>query len=163
MDFDYKKYSLGKLEEWMHDAMSGDASPQEIYDCIRKVVSEDYYYHKHYTSRAYELLALLTDNDKGHLSCDKEDPSPECQGAWNDFWSDIDDDVKQSLEEKGYEWTPEPPKDKVVKWQLPVEVHPSGEYYVQFPDDLLEATNLKEGDPIEWVDQGNGSYILRKA
>ena len=52
--------------------------------------------------------------------------------------------------------------DKVVKWQLPVEMHPSGEYFVLFPDDLLEAAKLKEGDTIEWVDQGDGSYLLKK-
>jgi bifunctional DNA-binding transcriptional regulator/antitoxin component of YhaV-PrlF toxin-antitoxin module len=27
---------------------------------------------------------------------------------------------------------------------------------------LLEAANLKEGDKVEWVDNGNGSYLLRK-
>jgi bifunctional DNA-binding transcriptional regulator/antitoxin component of YhaV-PrlF toxin-antitoxin module len=27
---------------------------------------------------------------------------------------------------------------------------------------LLEAANLKEGDTVEWVDKGDGSYILRK-
>jgi len=52
--------------------------------------------------------------------------------------------------------------DKVVKWQLPVEIHPSGEYFVQFPDDLLEAADLKEGDSVEWVAKKDGSYLLRK-
>ena len=33
---------------------------------------------------------------------------------------------------------------------------------VTFPDNLLEAANLKEGDEIEWIDQGDGAYILRK-
>jgi antitoxin component of MazEF toxin-antitoxin module len=54
-------------------------------------------------------------------------------------------------------------KDKVKKWVLPVEVDgPSGEFFVCFPDDLLEAANLKEGDQIEWIDQGDGSYLLKK-
>jgi hypothetical protein len=54
-------------------------------------------------------------------------------------------------------------KDTVVKWQLPVEVDgASGEYFINFPDDLLEAANLKEGDQVEWVAQGNGSYLLKK-
>jgi hypothetical protein len=54
-------------------------------------------------------------------------------------------------------------KDKVVKWQLPVQVDGlSGDCFVQFPDDLLEAANLKEGDTVEWVDKGDGSYLLRK-
>ncbi len=54
-------------------------------------------------------------------------------------------------------------QDKVVKWQLPVEIDGiSGEYYVQFPDDLMEAADIKENDMVEWVDRGDGSYLLRK-
>jgi antitoxin component of MazEF toxin-antitoxin module len=58
---------------------------------------------------------------------------------------------------------PQEKPDKVVRWQLPVECDgPSGEYYITFPDDLLEAANLKEGDDVEWVDNDDGSFILRK-
>jgi hypothetical protein len=53
--------------------------------------------------------------------------------------------------------------DKVVRWQLPVECDgPSGEYYITFPDDLLEAANLEENDEVEWVDNSDGTFILRK-
>jgi len=58
-------------------------------------------------------------------------------------------------------WMPPEKKDKVVKWQLPVE-QIYNDYFVSFPDDLLEAANLKEGDAIEWIDNNNGSYTLRK-
>ena len=97
---DYKKYSLENLENWLHDAMSaGEATPQEIYDVIVSVVKDNYYTYKEQVSKAYELLALLNGNGKGHikeyddcvdkiLSCDKDDPSPECKGAWNDFWQE---------------------------------------------------------------------------
>jgi len=215
-DFNYKKYSLENLENWLHDAMSSaEATPQEIYDVIKGVVEENYYIYKQKTSEAYELLGLLNsgiDNNKyqNHLdkilSCDKDDPSPECKGAWDDFWEDVDEKHSReynlreaeyynkrveldALSEKikaegGYEWTPIPSKDvpyplymnkegeicspdidfkkdKVTKWRLPVQQ--SGEdYYVEFPDDLLEAANLKEGDQVEWVEQGDGAYLLRK-
>ena len=54
-------------------------------------------------------------------------------------------------------------KDKVKKWVLPVEVSDDLEdYVVTFPDDLLEAANLKEGDLLDWVDNGDGSYLLKK-
>ncbi len=160
MDFDYKKYSLQKLDEWVHDAVScSEATPQEIYDVIRGVVEENYHCYKNHTERCYELLALLNGNGIGHiqayddyiesktnLKCDKNDPSPECKQSWNSFWED--DVIKE---------------DKVVKWQLPVEVDgASGEYFVTFPDDLLEAANLKKGEQVEWVDNGDGSYLLRK-
>jgi hypothetical protein len=54
-------------------------------------------------------------------------------------------------------------EDKVVKWQLPVELDGlTGECFVQFPDDLLEAANLKEGDEVNWIDRGDGSFELKK-
>jgi len=167
MDFDYKKYSLEKLEEWVHDAMSGDASPHEIYSTIREVVRENYYYHKEHTGRAYGLLELLSGHrpvaDKSVLSCDKDDPSPECKGAWNDFWEDQSQSLHVSEDGDIFAQYNAENTDKVVKWQLPVEVDgASGEYFVQFPDDLLEAANLKEGDQVEWIDQKNGSYLLKK-
>jgi len=64
-------------------------------------------------------------------------------------------------------WIPPQKKDKVKKWILPVEEAKDTdtdetEYFVSFPDDLLEAANLKEGDQVQWVDNGNGSYTLTK-
>jgi len=56
---------------------------------------------------------------------------------------------------------------KVKKWVLPIEETKIAEtdeidYFITFPDDLLEAANLKEGDQVEWVDKGDGSYLLKK-
>ena len=237
MDFDYKKYSLENLENWLHDAISSaEATPQEIYDVIKNVVEEQYLHHKQNGERCSELLSLLTGGEynnkyQNHLdkifSCDKDDSSPECQKSWNDFWEDVDEthsreynlreaeyynkrahldaDSEKIKALGGYEWTPDPivsrndpdrikydgvwiyespdkgktvtkrkpgssekitiKKDRVVKWQLPVQqVIEEGidNYFVQFPDDLLEAVNLKEGDTVEWTDQGDGSYLLKK-
>ena len=80
-------------------------------------------------------------------TCEKDDTSPECKSAWNSFWEE------------------EPKQDKVVKWVLPIERKIEDgidDYYIQFPDDLLEAANLKPGDEIEWVDMNDGTFILRK-
>lgn len=57
--------------------------------------------------------------------------------------------------------------NKVIRWQLPVEEVEDGdtgeqEYFITFPDDLLEAANLKPGDEVEWVDRNDGSFLLRK-
>ncbi len=57
--------------------------------------------------------------------------------------------------------------DKVIRWQLPVEEVENGdtgeqEYFITLPDDLLEAANLKEGEEVEWVDNDDGTFILRK-
>jgi hypothetical protein len=200
-DFNYKKYSLEKLEEWMHDCMSsGEASPQEVYDTIVNVVKEQYNYYKDGASRTDKLLELLNrvktldldlnslyGNDDyitfntdpagnqvdflnlgvgntvySHTSCEAGDMSDYCNNSWNDFWltgpPSYYDDVIPSATQKDM--------DKVVKWQLPVQqactIDNDGEYFVNFPDDLLEAANLKEGDVVEWVDNNNGTYTLRK-
>ena len=185
-DFDYKKYSLEKLQEWVHDAMSGDASPHEIYSAIREAVREDYYYHKDRISRASGLLELLS----GHRpvkdenaskwdeweetyypeSCDKDDPSPECKKSWTSFWEETDDGMRpwghSDLEYKG-STVSSVNQDKVVKWILPVEETKIAEtdeteYFITFPEDLLEAANLKENDRVVWVDNLDGSFTLKK-
>jgi len=180
----YKNYSLEQLKNFLYDAMSAEATPQEIYDAIRGVVEDNYYTYKAQTGKAYELLALLNGNGKGHLTCDKDDPSPECKGAWNDFWeqsylSGVTDTPEEAEElrkeiKKRQQYTEEEmnalwdattsaKKGKVNKWILPVETDgPSGEYFVQFPDDLLEAADLKEGSQVYWIDQGDGSYLMKK-
>ena len=61
----------------------------------------------------------------------------------------------------------EPKQDKVVKWQLPVEegtdcITGEKEYFITFPDDLLEAANLKQGDEVEWISTDDHNYLLRK-
>jgi hypothetical protein len=54
-------------------------------------------------------------------------------------------------------------EDKVVRWQLPVEEDTvNGEYFITFPDDLLEAANLSPNDEVEWVGQEVGTFLLRK-
>ena len=85
-----------------------------------------------------------------YLACNKDDTSPECKDAWNSFWEE--DVIKQ---------------DKVVKWHLPVEEIENGdtgeqEYFITFPEDLLEAANLKAGDIVDWIGNGDGTFILRK-
>ena len=168
---DYKKYALGQVENFLYDAMSTDATPQEIYDVIKGVVQDNYYTYKKSASEAYELLSLLNGHRSVDLDfCDKDDTSEECKKSWSDFWTttsyteeEIDAmcaaaEVEQDL--KNVEEFLE--KDKVIKWSLPVEEQEDGEYYITFPNDLLESTNLLEGDQIEWIDQGDGSYILKK-
>jgi len=188
---DYKKYSLDQVENFLYDAMSTEATSQEIYDVIKGVVQDNYYTYKAQTEKAHELLALLNGNGKGHIkaydeylekkhsehyydydrnkpvkkTCDKDDPSPECKGAWNDFWEEhyYPEEHQQYTEEELNAMCDAAEKaDKVKKWVLPVEPDPSGEYFVTFPDDLLDAADLKEGDSIEWINRGDGSYLMKK-
>lgn len=57
-------------------------------------------------------------------------------------------------------------EDKPKQWVLPVQqscIDGVSDYYITFPDDLLTAADLKEGDTVEWVDRNDGSYELRKS
>ena len=172
---DYKKYSLEQLNNWMHDAMScGDATPQEIYDVITEVVKDNYYTYKKQASEACELLSLLNGNGKGNikefddcvdkiLSCDKDDPSPECKKSWTKFWEETPYPLYVS--EDGDVWAPDyvTKEDKVKRWVLPTQVDGlTGDVIVNLPDDLLEGAGLKEGDVIEWIDRKDGSFEMRK-
>jgi len=162
---DYKKYALGQVENFLYDAMSTDATPQEIYDVIKGVVEDNYAVYTKSANQAKELLDLLNGNGNGHLTCDKDDPSEECKKSWTDFWEnqqytdeELDAMCAAATSAK---------KGKVNKWILPVEETKDAdtdeiEYFITFPDDLLEAADLKEGNQVEWIDQGDGSYLLKK-
>jgi hypothetical protein len=137
-NFDYKKYSLENLENWMHDALSSaEASPHEIYATIREVVQDNYNFHKENAQRCLGLLELLSGHRPANLDNEMQ-KTGECERT-----------------------------SGVKRWILPVEETKIAEtdeteYFVSFPDDLLEAANLKESDQVEWIDQGDGSYLLRK-
>jgi hypothetical protein len=147
---DYKKYALGQVENFLYDAMSSGATPQEIYDVIKGVVEDNYYTYKKSTSEAYELLALLNGNGKGHIQA-------------YDEYLEKGENLQYTEEELNAmcDAATSAKKDKVVKWVLPVE-YIDDECFISFPEDLLEAANLKEGDHTEWIDQGEGSYLLKK-
>ena len=154
---DYKKYSLGQLENFLYDAMSTEATPQEIYDVIKGVVQDNLDVYTKSANQARELLSLLNGHRPVDLDfCDKDDPSPECKQNWNDFWQYTDEEIDAMCNAAEV-------KDRVKKWVLPVEVSDDLEdYLITFPEDLLEAANLKEGDQIEWITQDDGSCILKK-
>jgi hypothetical protein len=100
-DFEYKKYSLENLEKWMHDAIDcEDLTPQDIYDTIVKCVDDSVNFHRKELDKTTKLLSLL----KGHrdvdlsdigekfpYTCDKDDLSPECKKAWEEFWEGHDE------------------------------------------------------------------------
>lgn len=51
-----------------------------------------------------------------------------------------------------------------VQWTLQTEEDPeTGDLLLQFPPDLLVNLGWKEGDTIEWIDNGDGSWSLKKA
>jgi len=93
---------------------------------------------------------LLNGNGKGHIK-DYDD----CMRPWGH--SDMEA-LRYTEEEMNAMCDAAKAKDKVKKWVLPID----NDGVVLFPDDLLEAANLKEGDLLDWVDNGDGSYLLKK-
>jgi hypothetical protein len=171
---DYTKYSLGQVENFLYDAMSSGATPQEIYDVIKGVVEDNYYTYKKCASEAYELLALLNGNGEGHIShYDDTELMPDLQYTDEELNSMCDkaeaDEIARTLTHQeaidaGWEMSSEgiwmsPQKgDKVKRWIIPVD----DDYNITFPEDLIEQTGWKEGDTLQWIDQGDGSFKMIK-
>jgi hypothetical protein len=189
-DFNYKKYSLENLENWLHDAISSaEATPQEIYDTIKNVVEEEHHYYKQNASRCDELLTLLNRNDGwtyesvmkekeyyessmppwGHSDLEYLANSLLTQDRNSNFPNentvcDRDDPSPECKKSWNSFWEEDVIKeDKVTKWVLPVQLDGlTGDCYINLPDDLLERAGLKEGDTVEWNDRGDGSFEMRK-
>jgi hypothetical protein len=144
---DYKKYALGQVENFLYDAMSSGATPQEIYDVIKGVVQDNYYTYKKCASEAYELLGLLNGDGQPYEDVIKEREYYESSSQYTEEELDAMCDAATSAK-----------KDKVNKWILPVD----DDYNITFPEDLLEQTGWKEGDTLQWIDQGDGSFKIIK-
>lgn len=170
MNLEYKKYSLENLERWLEDSInSGGASPQEIYDVIKKVVEDNYYTYKHKTGQCYELLALLNGNGVGHVSYEDGVQEEKTSPTYDDMIAEgsrMTDDgfwIKETDETitSGASVSP-----KQNKWVLLVQQKIEegiDNYFIQLPDDLLEQVNWKENDQLIWIDCKDGTFELRKA
>lgn len=140
-------------------------SAREIIDnAIDKIQEHQYDKAETLMNAAYEFLEyyLAEFDDKFQLAWketvvkQKQEKTLNYQEAVDAGWEMTDDGI----------WMP-PNKDKVKKWILPVEEAKDAdtdetEYFVAFPDDLLETADLKEGDQVEWSDNGDGSFTLKK-
>lgn len=51
-----------------------------------------------------------------------------------------------------------------TQWTIKVEEtnDGSGDLVLPFPEDLLESAGWKEGDTLEWIDNKDGTWILKK-
>ena len=155
------------------DALDSDVPPKEIYEQIKKVVEENYYYHKHLCSRAYEFLALLNDNDKIDAALQEREHHDGPNNDWNDFFGEnyYPEENKKTYDEIAADgWTMtadgfwiKEDKQSTNKWILPVELDGlTGDCFINLPDDLLDKAGWKENDQLEWIDRGDGSFELRK-
>lgn len=91
------------------------------------------------------------------LSCDSNDPSPECKGQWTDFWESDDCNYNDNKRTN-----PFAVKQDNGSWTVPIEETPDGEYLVTFPDELVNQVGWNEGDTLEWIDNEDGTFTLKK-
>jgi hypothetical protein len=47
-------------------------------------------------------------------------------------------------------------------WTLEVQESPTGEQFIVFPPESLEDLDWQDGDVIQWFDNGDGSWTLKK-
>ncbi len=47
-------------------------------------------------------------------------------------------------------------------WTLEVQQHEDGDFFIEFPDEVLEGAGWQTGDTIEWIDNKDGSWTLKK-
>jgi hypothetical protein len=136
--FNHAKHTLSQLQAFLHDAMNEEnLSAEEIYEVIIENIASDVEHYQMQYQKSERLFNLL----KGYEKPDAES--------------------EEEPEEYDYEMPPEK-EDRVIRWSLPVEEAEDGEYYITFPEDLLEAAKLSPGDAIEWVDLTENTYLLRK-
>ena len=171
MTADHKDYSLKQVENFLYDAMSADATAQEIYDVIKGVVADNYYVYKNATQKAYDLLALLNGNGEGHISSypvSKVEEKLKTPIQQNPQYTEGEMDAmtaaaeEEELISKGYFkedgfWR----KSKI--WTVEIQMDGlTGDAFIPIPDDLSDAVGWDVDDELEWWDNKDGSYILRK-
>ena len=148
------RYTMDQISAFLYDALNEESlSAHQIYETIIETVAE----HTEYLQIQYEKSQQLFDLLKGTAK-------PEAKTEEESEEYDYDDMTAKGywMNADGFWMPPEKEEDKVIKWSLPVEEAEDGEYYITFPEDLLEAAKLAPGDTVEWVDLTENTYLLRK-
>jgi len=160
---DHKDYSLKQVENFLYDAMSADATAQEIYDVIKGVVADNYNVYKNATQKAYELLALLNGNGVGHITnYDDTELMPNLQYTDEEVDAMCVAAEEEELISKGYfkengSWK------KPKTWIVEVSMDGlTGDAFLPIPDEVMDLVEWNLYDELEWIDNKDGSWIIRK-
>ena len=148
------RYTMDQISAFLYDALNEEnLSAHQIYETIIETVAE----HTEYLQIQYEKSQQLFDLLKGTTK-------PEAKTEEEPEEYDYDDMTAKGywMNADGFWMPPQKEEDRVIKWSLPVEEAEDGEYYITFPEDLLEAAKLAPGDIVEWVDLTENTYLLRK-
>ena len=161
---DHKDHALKQVENFLYDAMSADATAQEIYDVIKGVAADNYNVYKNATQKAYELLGLLDGNGVGHITnYDDTELMPNLQ--YTDEEVDamcVAAEEEEELISKGYfkengSWK------KPKTWIVEVSMDGlTGDAFLPIPDEVMDLVEWNLYDELEWIDNKDGSWIIRK-
>lgn len=137
---DNQKYCLQQLENFLHDCMNEcEISSDDIHNCIEEVIKDNLQCYKKMYKKSERLYKLF----KGDVMSNYDVEYPYNEEVSNEY-----------AEKMGWEF----PK----KWILPIEEDEYGELMVKIPLDLSAIAGLKEGDRVEWIDNYDGTWTLRK-
>ena len=148
------RYTMDQISAFLYDAINDEQiGANQIYETIIETVAE----HTEYLQIQYEKSQQLFDLLKGTTK-------PEAKTEEEPEEYDYDDMTAKGywMNADGFWMPPQKEEDRVIRWTLPVEEAEDGEYYITFPEDLLEAAKLAPGDSVEWVDLTENTYLLRK-
>ena len=162
---DHKDHALKQVENFLYDAMSADATAQEIYDVIKGVAADNYNVYKNATQKAYELLGLLDGNGVGHITnYDDTELMPNLQYTDEevDAMCVAAEEEEEELISKGYfkengSWK------KPKTWIVEVSMDGlTGDAFLPIPDEVMDLVEWNLYDELEWIDNKDGSWIIRK-
>jgi len=157
MTTDYKNYSLENFKNWLFDCLgAGEATPEEVYDAIKEVVTEQNRYFRNEAEKTDKLLRLL--NGK---------PSVFTNTTFANYHDNMNNvsfynfSTKKPSEEQS-DTVKFVTNSDIVKWKVSVQEDSYG-LFVPLPDDLCDVLSLKYGDSVEFVNNQNGTLTIKKA
>ena len=171
MTADHKDYALKQVENFLYDAMSADATAQEIYDVIKGVVEDNYNVYKNATQKAYELLGLLNGNGEGHIGSypvSKVEEKLKTSIQQNPQYTEEEMDAMCSAAEEGELISKGYFKEngfwkKPKTWIVEVSMDGlTGDAFLPIPDEVMDLVEWNLYDTLEWIDNKDGSWIIRK-
>jgi hypothetical protein len=105
------------------------------------------------TQQTDSLKVAELDDGTFDISWDTDDP------MWC-FLNDMTEEQRSEWFNKAIELGIERSKPR---WTIPVEEDPiTGEQFLTFPEECIEKLKWQEGDTVEWIDNFDGTFTVRK-
>lgn len=151
-----------KLKESIFSALSEEEiTAEEVIDTIKEEIASLIEYHKNNLTKMQKAYDLITSYGS-YFSIDTaySGPSFSTDSSNVIHFNQYTDDILNAMCDAAQK---EEEQRKAKKWTVQLEVDgPSGEYFLTFPDDLLDTVGWEENDELEWIERKDGSFELRK-